>query len=399
MDPLVEAFLLIGGLCLVGLGADVLGRRTPLPRVTLLLLCGFLAGPGGLGLLPELGDAWFTVVADVALVMVGFLLGSELTLPALREHGRRVLVLSLSVVAATVATIVGGLVLLGAGLPAALLLAAVACSTDPAASLDVVREQRAAGPFTRTVFGIVAIDDAWGLIVFGVMVAVVHALLGHATGAGALATAAWEIGGAVLIGAALGAPLAYLSGRVRPGEPTQAEALGMVFLCLGLALWAEVSLLLAAMVMGSVVGTLARHHNRPFAAIAGIEWPFLIAFFFLAGAALEPAVLVEAGLVGAGFIGLRVVGRAAGAHLGGSLVGLPPAQRAWLGVSLLPQAGVALGMALVASRRFPELDDRILTLVIAATVIFELVGPVVLRVALRRVGEAGAVPAGSAAEG
>ncbi|MBE0575576.1 MAG: hypothetical protein IH613_06730 [Desulfuromonadales bacterium] len=94
----------------------------------------------------------------------------------------------------------------------------------------------------------------------------------------------WGVGGAIILGILMGMPMANLSGRVRPGEPTLVEALGFVFLCAGISFWMEVSFLLSSMVMGVVVVNLAKHHARPFNAIEGIEWPFLTLFFVLSGA-------------------------------------------------------------------------------------------------------------------
>ena len=140
-------------------------------------------------------------------------------------------------------------------------------------------------------------------------------------------------------------------------------------------------------VLGSVVANLAKHHRRPFHEIEGIEWPFMIVFFVLAGASLEIDALWLAGAGLAGYVILRFAGRIIGAWLGGALCGDEPAERWWMGLAMLPQAGVALGMALVAAQRLPTLGEIIIPVVVGATVVFELVGPVFTRLALRRVGE------------
>jgi len=385
--PLVATVLItLGGLFLLGLVADLLGTHTPLPRVTVLLLTGFAIGPSGLDLLPNFIHAWFPTLTDIALAMIGFLLGQKLTRPALRELGQSVITMSVGEVLMTASLVFSVLSLLGVPLEIALMLAGIAPATAPAATVDVIHEYQAKGRFTETLLGIVAIDDAWGLFVFSLLLSIAQALSGQGGAGEMLAASGWEIGGAILLGLLLGLPMAYLTGRIRPGEPTQAEALGLVLLCAGLAVWAEVSYILAAMTMGAVVSNLAKHHDRPFHTIEGIEWPFLILFFLLAGAALHVDALAHLGLLGAGYIGLRVIGRLLGTRLGGWLSGADTTTRRWIGLALLPQAGVAIGMALVASQRFPELKDIILTVVLGSTVVFELIGPVITRRVLIRVG-------------
>lgn len=386
MSEVALTLITLGGLLLLGFVADGIGNRTFLPRVTTLLLFGFLIGPYALGLLPDLGQSWFPTITHMALVMVGFLLGGRLTPSMLAERQRLILWLSVAVVIFTALFVFVGIGLTGASMVVALVLAGVAPATDPVASVDIVRENRSEGPFSRTLLGIVAIDDAWGLILFSLLLAVVHSV----NGSGAtevLAYAGREVLGAVLLGLALGVPMSFLTGRVRPGEPTRVEALGLVFLCGGFALWLEVSPLLAAMSMGMTVANLASHHERPFHEIENIEWPFLVFFFVLSGAMLDIGVLSQTGLLALGYIILRVLGRLVGAWIGARLGGAEDSITHWMGLALMPQAGVALGMALVATQHFPELAETVLPVVLVSTVFFELTGPICTRIALRRSGE------------
>jgi Kef-type K+ transport system membrane component KefB len=387
MDDTARTLITLGILLLLGLATDVIGRRTRLPRVTLLLIFGFAIGPAGLGFLCPTEEKWFSIVADMALIMIGFLLGEKFTLSSLREHGKLVLWLSMAEVVVTALVVLVGLLLIGLPMDIALLLAGIATATDPAATTDVVHETKADGVFTRTMLGIVAVDDAWGLIVFSLMLTAVHAFIGQGNSIAPLLTGAWEIGGALLIGIGLGIPMAYLTGRIRPGEPTLVEALGVVFLCGGIAIWLKVSFLLASMVLGCVVANLARHHIRPFHAIEGIEWPFMILFFVLAGASLHTEMLFQIGLVGSAYIILRIIGRLVGGWTGGAISHAEPLMRRWMGIVLMPQAGVALGMALVAIERRPDLGEIILPVVIASTVLFEVIGPMLTRTGLVHVGE------------
>ncbi len=388
MENHVAAQILVtfGGLFLLGLVADLVGRHTPLPRVTLLLLSGFVIGPSVLDLLPSFTDQWFPVLTNIALAMIGFMLGQKMTSSTFHNLGRIVFGMSVGVVLTTASLVFLVLFFFGVPFEVSLLLAGISTATAPAATVDVVRESCAEGKFTDALLGVVAIDDALGLFLFSLILAIVQSAGGQIGAIQILAAGAWEIGGAVLLGTILGIPMAYLTGRIRPGEAAQAEALGVVLLCAGLAVWLEVSYLLAAMVLGAVVANFAKHCDRSFHAIEEVEWPFLILFFLLAGSALQIETIGQVGLLGLGYIVLRVVGRMMGSWVGGKIGNADPQMTRWMGMALLPQAGVAIGMVLLASQRFPELEDILLPIILGSTVFFELIGPVLTRLALLHVG-------------
>lgn len=378
--------ILLGGLFVIGLAADEIGRRTRLPRVTLLMLLGVLAGPVGFDVLPPQISGWYEFLSSVALTMIAFLLGGALSRDQLRRHGRQILVISVVVVTATVAIVGGGLMMLGVAPILALLFAGIATATAPAATQDVIKQVGAEGEFTETLRGIVAVDDVWGLIVFSLMLIGANMLVDNGI-AVTLPEGLWKLFGAFVVGAAIGFPAAFLTGHLRPGEPAQAEALAVVFLCAGIAIWLKVSFLLAGIVAGAIVVNFAKHHTRPFHEIEHIEWPFMILFFFLAGASLQTHRLWEFGLLIGAFIVLRTMSRIAGGWVGGKLSAAPDTYKRWMGVALLPQAGVTVGMALVAGDRFPDLREVILTVTIGTTIVFEVLGPIATRVALDKVGE------------
>lgn len=375
----------LGGLLLLGLLAEWTASKLPIPRVSVLIVLGVAVGPIGFDLLPEAREQWFPLVSAVALVMVGFLIGGEFTSDRLRELGARSAVVALVQAVATAVVVAGGLLAIGVEARLALPLAGVATATAPAAVVGVVQESGRRGPFSRLLLAIVAIDDAIALIVFSLLLATVG-LLGGVGGSGAdpLWTALQEIGGGIALGAALGVPAAFLTGRLQPGRPVLEETLGLVLLCAGLGVWLEVSYLLAAVVMGTVVANLASHHERPFREIEGVEWPFLVVFFLLAGATLELSALTAVGVVGAAYLLLRTLGKLGGAWVGMRLVGASRSNARWLGVALLPQAGVALGLALLAEQQLPDVGRDVLAIVVGATVVFELVGPFGTRLALQR---------------
>ncbi|MGR3494848.1 cation:proton antiporter [Citreimonas sp.] len=387
---MAQAFIMLGVLFLAGLAADALGARTRLPRVTLLLVLGIVAGPSVLGLIPETAFDWYEALSTVALTLVAFLLGEAFTAEKLRAHGRAILSVSLGVVLATLAGVGLGLWLLGVPPELAIALAAIATATDPAATGETLREAGARGPFAETLKGVVAIDDAWGMIAFALAIVAAQGIAAGVVEAHHVTQALWEVGGAVALGLGLGLPAAYLTGRLRPGEPTRLEALGLVFLAAGLSLWLGVSFLLAAMTTGAVIANLASHHDRAFSEIEAIETPFLVLFFVLAGAAIDWRSVVGLGALGALYVGLRIAARVAGGWVGGQIGGMGARESLWIGPSLLAQAGVAVGMALVSAQALPEHADTILALAIGTTVLFELLGPLALMRAVRSLPGTGA---------
>jgi len=379
----------LGVLFLAGLVADQFGSMTRLPRVTMLLLLGLGAGQAGFDLIPSDVVAWFDAISIVALTMVAFLLGGALSRDNLMSHGRAILAISLAIVVVTIVLVSGGLILIGLPPGLALILGAIATATAPAAMADVIRQSGMSNPFTDTLKGIVAIDDVWGLLVFSVALV----LAGQSAGWADVASGAGhDLGGAVILGLVLGLPAAQLTGRLLPGEPQQAEAIGVVFLSAGLALWFEVSFLVTGMTVGAVVTNLARHHERAFHEIENLQWPFMILFFLLAGASLEVEALFLLGWTGAIYMVLRVIARWIGGLVGAWVGGVRGPDKALFGPALLPQAGVAVGMALVAGDTFPEWASSIMALTIASTVVFEILGPPVTLAMIRRQARSGATP-------
>lgn len=384
MSEIAEFLIAVGGLLLLGLATDFLGKRTFLPRVTLLLIFGIIAGDDVLAVIPDSIHERFELITNMALLMVGFLLGGKLTVDTLRQEGRQLMWISLSAALGVVLIVTITLIWFGIPTPIALLLGCIASATAPAGTMATVLEAKSESPFSKLLLAIVAIDDAWALILFSFGLAVTSILNGGDNGSLYLLEASYDIGGALLLGVAIGLPAAYLTGRLNPGEPMLTEALGLVFICGGLALWLKVSFLIAAMTMGAMIANLAKHHEYPFHEIENVEWPFMVMFFLLAGASLELSSLVDIGLIGGLYLLARAIGKLAGAWFGATVSKSDNKTRRWMGFALLPQAGVAIGMALLAAHEYPQYQQIILSIVIGTTVIFEVIGPICTRIALRR---------------
>lgn len=381
------SIILLGAILSASIFADALAHRTRVPRISILMMVGL-----GIAFVQQVWvgaqngdvlDGLSEPLIQVALVMVAFLLGSELELRRLRKTGPLILVVSLFVIIGGGTLVGAGLVVLGFPLVVAVSLAAISVATDPAAVSESVRDSGSAGLVPRVLLGIVAIDDAWGILVFGLSMSVLGWVIGG-DGQLALLHAMWELGGAILVGVVIGLPAAWLTGRLKPGEPTQVEAIAIILLLAGLSSLLGVSALLASMVAGSLVANLSYHHTRSFREIEHIEWPFLVFFFVLSGASVDLYKLDDAILLTLAYIFLRLVGRVLGGYFA---VRFSPARHkplpATIGLALTPQAGVAIGMALLAAERFPEFRDSILPVVVASTIFFELIGPVLVKRVLR----------------
>jgi len=299
--------------------------------------------------------------------------------------------LGISVAKAMLAAVLVLLVvrLAGGSWTLALLLAGIAPASAPAAVVETVHETRARGPLSRTVLEIVAIDDAWGILLFSGLLVAAQATAGDGAGLSGITDGLWEIGGAVLIGAGLGLPMAWITRRIRGGEPTLVEAAGFVFLCAGLAEVAGASYLLATMTLGTVVANRASESARPFHAIERVREPFLAVFFLLAGFKFDLGAMTSLGLIGGVYVVARSAGFVGGSWAAGHLLDAPAELRRRVGWCLFPQAGVAMGLALLAEGEVPSVAGTILPLVIATTILFEIVGPVLLRWQLARAGETG----------
>mgnify|MGYP005844233913 CR=1 FL=1 len=380
--------LMLGSLLSLSILADFIAGRTAIPRISLLVLIGVgvavvqqwvLGQPAGV--LEGLSEP----LIQLALVMVAFLLGGEFTWDRLRTLGPVVAVFSFSVVLVSGLVVGAGLWLLGFPLILAVTLGAIAVATDPAAVTETIHEQKAAHTRTgRLLLSTVAVDDGWGIILFGLAMAFLgwH---GSGDGAQALSGALWELGGAVALGVIVGVPAAWLTGRLEAGEPTRVEAIALILLLAGGAALLHVSELLAAMIAGAMVANLASHHTRSFNEIEYLKWPFLVFFFVLAGASLDLANLQVAVGITLAYIVLRLLGRLLGGWFGSVLVNARQgALPGGLGMALTPQAGVAMGMALLAGERFPQFASTLMAAVVVSTVAFEAVGPWLVRVAVAR---------------
>ncbi|HBG16382.1 MAG TPA: hypothetical protein DDW93_06335 [Firmicutes bacterium] len=271
-----------------------------------------------------------------------------------------------------------------------LVLGAIAAATAPAATIMVVRQYKAKGPLVSTLLPVVAMDDAVAIIVFGFSTAAAQAII--STGIdGSIGILIFrslrEIVLALFIGFLVGLFLSYFSRKAKGEEELLSLTIASLFLTIGISYFLKVSPLLSCMMVGATVSNLAYNKNRLFSIVDRFTPPIFLAFFTLAGVELKFDILHQVGLIGAGYVVFRVIGKMLGAYLGAKITDAPAVVQKYLGLALIPQAGVAIGLSMITEQIIPGMGAVIRTIILSATVIYELVGPVAAKIALKKAGE------------
>ncbi|MBN1360024.1 MAG: cation:proton antiporter [Sedimentisphaerales bacterium] len=407
MSPL----LLIGITIFGGFVGGEVAKRVRLPKVTGYILAGVFLNPGVLGIIPVDFPRHTDVVTNIALSFITFSVGGTLLFSRVRKLGKGILAITIleAETAFVVVTLgiaaVSPFLLRGDGtgwlttyIPVALLMGCLASPTDPSATLAVVHEYRARGQVTSTILGVTAFDDVTGIINFSLAVALAQILIQHDTFglASAVLAPARAIFGAILLGAAFGFAF-YLLVRVLPRETEGAlivAVLAMLTLCFGAATYLGVDELLATMTMGVVVVNYNPLSSKIFKVLERYtEELVFVLFFTLSGMNLDLSVLVHNLALVCLFVVFRSAGKLLGATAGAALAHSPSKVRKYVAGGLVPQGGIVVGLALLMKQNpaLTDVADVVISVIIGATVIHELVGPIVSRAAIRAAGE---IPAG-----
>ena len=387
--------LLIGMLLVLGLLAALQVSRLGLPRIVGYLLIGIIFSPQILG--DRIGfdlNGWSETLTTMALGIIAYIIGGSVTVQQMRRMGRTIFSCAIGESLGAVVIVIISIWWLAPMFgyqnpgPLAMALGAIAATTAPAATVAVIHQFRARGELTTTLLGVVAIDDAIGILAFSVIVSI---LVGTGIGSG-LGSIAYEIGGAVLLGAGSAVLLSLYGRHIHQGGLRLPMILGTILLVLGIADYIGVSPLLAGMALGFFSRMYMRSAaDHMFAPIEYFDELVFAMFFTLAGAHFDLAVFSENIPLVAIYFVARMVGKIAGASAGASLGSAPANTRSWLGLALLPQAGIAVGLALTITQ-IPQLQDIkgvIINTIIASTILYELLGPFAVKYSLQRAGELG----------
>lgn len=360
-----------------------------LPNVTGYLVFGLLAGPYCLNIIPGDIIGAFSVIPNIALGFIAFSIGAEFKLPYLKMVGKAPVIIAFTEAFGAVIAVDAILLLTGNDVPFSLVLGAIAAATAPAATLMVVRQYKAKGPVTNTLLPVVAIDDAVALVAFGLSVAVAKAIgsKGSVSLAATLLNPVVEIIGALIFGALLGVLLKFLASWFTGRGNRLSAAAAFVLLCIGVSEMAGISSLLACMSMSAVFVNISNVSDKVFEQVDRFTPPVFMLFFFISGAELDITILPSVGIIGLMYVIFRIIGKIAGTALGAKISHAGAAVKKYLGYTLVPQAGVAIGLAGLAISIVPDYGNKIKTIILCATVVYELTGPVITKLALKRAGE------------
>jgi Kef-type K+ transport system membrane component KefB len=384
----------LGLILLLALGAGHLVKYVRIPEVTGYILAGVVLGPSMLGWVSSRNLAALEILSEVALGLILFSVGTVFEASRFRRVGRQVLLLTLyeSVLAALLVTV--GMLILGVSWEASFLLGAIAIATAPASTLMVIREIDSEGPLTDSLLAIIALNNIYCIIAYSLVGSVIDLSSGLGGSAGlftllygALYPLVWQLVGSVALGFLIGLLLARWASAITETGETLILLGGSILFCVGVARVLELSPLIASMAVGATMVNLSHRSQPLFATLSEADPPFYAIFFVLAGADLDLSLVGSLGLAGAVYLIGRAAGKFAGARFGARRLGMADSVQRYLGLTLLAQAGLAVGLTIAAEHRFPDFAPAVTTIVLASVAIYEMFGPIMTRWALTRAGE------------
>jgi Kef-type K+ transport system membrane component KefB len=359
------------------------------------------------GIIPlELIEQKLYLITDIALSIIAYAIGGSLVIPKLKRLGKSILwinfteafgalILSFTLMLVLTPFLIGSKIphidFVAGYLPLSLILGAISAATAPAAILAITHEYRAKGPLTTTLLGIVALDDADAIIMYAFAGTAVNALTGvHSVSLlKMIAEPIAEILGSLVLGVILGFILVRMVLWIKTRESLLIVILGIIFLGTGISVELGLSPLLTNMMAGVFTANRAKHSHDLFNTLENIEEPIFALFFTVAGAHFDLHVLKLAGLISLLIVLGRFLGKLIGTRLGANISHAPAVVKKYLGLGLLPQAGVTVGLAFMARPLFQDelLYDIMINAVLGAVIINELAAPPLVRYALFKAGE------------
>jgi Kef-type K+ transport system membrane component KefB len=393
----VNEILSVGLILMAALTAGHLAQFVRVPEVTGYLLIGVLIGPAGLDFISTENIETLGFLSDVALGLILFNIGSIFEADNFRRVGAGVVRVTLWEASLAFALVFISLLAGGMALPLALLLGVVAMETAPATTLMVLNEYDARGPLSDRLRAMIALNNMYVLAAFGVVSAALTLMAPGTQGwletsYRALHGLAWTTAGSIALGVLLGLLMDAWATRTHETGEAMILAIGVVLIGVGAARWLGLSPLFTTLAIGATIANASSHGDHLLRALGGADPPLYAAFFVLAGAELVPSSLFGLGLLGGAYTAARVVGKLVGTRVGLRGQDVPDGVRRQLGYCLISSSSLAIGLTIQIRSTFPEYAATVTGIVLAAVLIFEIVGPLLTRRALIQTGEATTQP-------
>jgi NhaP-type Na+/H+ or K+/H+ antiporter len=391
----INVILSLAAMFFAGAVGIFLVKATNLPRITLYIIMGLFIGPEILNFISPKIIVSSSLITNIALSFIAFELGQSFSVDKLRSVGKSMIVITVFQMVVTLLLVTGAIYFMGKSMAEAFLVGAIATATAPAAVVMVIKEYKARGKFTDTLLGVVTLDDGGGIIIFAVILSIIKGI-NSATGSvgmavlGGIGVAFTEIAGAIFLGIFLGWVLYNVLDRMDKSMTPLIVILAFILLNTGISLHFHFSILMANMSMGMFMENRKKIEERFFSSLVDFESPFYLLFFILAGAELRFSAFRGIALIGAVYIIARFAGKIIGTYMGAASSNADKPVRRYMGLALAPQAGVALGFALIVKSTFPgAMGNEIFSVILASTIIFEIGGPVLTQYALKKSGDIG----------
>ena len=394
-NPQVSTIIIsIAFMLLFGFAMTRITKLLKLPNVTAYILAGILIGPYCLGLVPQRVIDGMDFLSDIALAFIAFSTGEFFRLSTLKKSGARVMVITvLEALLASVVVFIVTFCVLRLELAFSIVLAALASATAPASTVMTIRQTGAKGDFVDTLLQVVALDDIGGLVAYSIAISVA---VSSKTGTGAFHV--WDIVRPLLInlgvfalGGVFGVLMKLMMPKKRSTDNRLIISVALLFSFCGICTLLDISPLLGCMSMGTVYINIT-DDDKLFKQLNYFSPPILLLFFVRSGMNFKLDVLISPSgavgttpllVIGVLYFLFRIVGKYAGAFLGCLAVGKPKQTRNFLGLALIPQAGVAIGLAALGARTLGGEDGVALnTIILASSVLYELIGPACAKLSL-----------------
>lgn len=372
------AIILIGGFLLTRVT-----KKLKLPNVTGYILCGILIGPSILGLISKEFISATDFISDIALAFIAFSVGKFFKMEVLKKAGGKIVIITLceSLLAGMLIFIVMyfGFRL---SLSFSLILAAIATATAPASTMMTIRQFKAKGTFVDTLLQVVALDDVICLLAYSVCVAIGQSIESNSITFTSIVLPIVANIGFIFLGFLFGFLLSKLISNKRSRDNRLIISVALLLLLSGLCIIFDVSPLLSCMVFGTTYINLSKD-EKLFDEVDKFTPPVMCLFFVRSGMSLDLIALGTVGIIGLVYFIVRIVGKLLGSFLGGTITKQPKEVNRYLGLALIPQAGVAIGLAFMGQRLLPEdMGNLLLTIILASSVLYELIGPVCAKLSL-----------------